>query len=180
MLARGLLVSDYGGVGEDRREAGLDRRRLTVPQAAEALGVTVDAVRGRIRRGKLESEHEAGVVYVWIDAPASEAAEGDSRGPSPTSHRPSADQSERIQELREQVAYLREILEQANERDRENRRIIAALTSRIPAAELEAPQEPTEAAVPAREEPGSAEPRPGTSEAQGGAQRAWWRRMFGG
>jgi hypothetical protein len=57
-------------VGEDRTGAtGADRRRLTVPQAAEALGVTVDAVRGRIRRGKLNSEQHAGTVYVWLDAP---------------------------------------------------------------------------------------------------------------
>jgi hypothetical protein len=38
---------------------------------------------------------------------------------------------------------LRRQLDHANERDRENRRIIAVLTSRIP--ELEAPSEPREA-----------------------------------
>jgi hypothetical protein len=52
-------------VGEDRTGAtGTNRRRLTVLQAAEALGVTVDAVRGRIRRGKLEAEHDKGAVYI--------------------------------------------------------------------------------------------------------------------
>jgi hypothetical protein len=163
-------------VEEDRTGAtGADRRRLTVPQAAEALGVTVDAVRGRIRRGKLEAEHEAGAVYVWIDAPD----EGDRRGPSATSQRPSGDQSERIEDLREQVGYLREQLEQANERDRENRRIIAALTSRIPA--LEAPQEATGGAETAKDERERAEPRPATGGAQEGAQRRpWWERWFGG
>jgi excisionase family DNA binding protein len=57
-------------VGEDRTGAtGADRRRLTVPQAAEALGVTVDAVRGRIHRGKLEAERDGtGTVYVWVEA----------------------------------------------------------------------------------------------------------------
>jgi hypothetical protein len=162
-------------VGEDRREAGADRRRLTVPQAAEALGVTVDAVRGRIRRGKLEAEHEAGAVYVWIDAPAS--PESDSRGPSSTSRGPSADQSGRIEDLREQVAYLRDQLEQSNERDRENRRIIAALTSRIPAIEAPEARESPETTA---GEPERAEPRPGTSETQDGAERPWWRRWFGG
>jgi len=29
------------------------------------------------------------------------------------------------------------------------------------------------------EEPERAEPRPGTSEAQKGARRLWWRRVFG-
>jgi hypothetical protein len=162
-------------VGEDRTGAtGADRQRLTVPQAAEALGVTVDAVRGRIRRGKLQAEHEAGAVYVWIDGPD----EDDRRGPSATSQRPSSDQSQRIEDLREQVAYLRDQLEQANERDRENRRIIAALTARIPA--IEAPQEASGAADTVEEEPERAEPRPATGEAQEGAQRSsWWRRVFG-
>jgi hypothetical protein len=135
----------------------------------------VDAVRGRIRRGKLEAEHEAGAVYVWIDAPD----EGARRGPSATSQRLSGDQSERIEDLREQVAYLRDQLEQANERDRENRRIIAALTSRIPA--LEAPQEATGGAETAEEARERAEPHPDTPGAQEGAQRRpWWERWFGG
>ena len=159
---------------EDRTGAtGADRRRLTVPQAAEALGVTVDAVRGRIRRGKLEAEHEAGAVYVWIDAPD----EGDRRGPSATSQRPSGDQPERIEDLREQVAYLREQLEQANERDRENRRIIAALTSRIPA--IEAPQEAPQSPETVEEAPERAEPHPATGRAQEGVHSPWWRRVFG-
>jgi len=163
-------------VGEDLTGAtGADRRRLTVPQAAEALGVTVDAVRGRIRRGKLEAEHDdAGTVYVWIDAPE----EADSRGPSETRQRPSADLAERIEDLREEVAYLREQLQHATERDRENRRIIAALTSRIPA--IEAPQEARESRGAAEEQQGRDEPRSDAPGAQEGAQRPWWRRIIGG
>jgi hypothetical protein len=85
-------------VGEDRTGAtGTDRRRLTVPQAAEALGVTVDAVRGRIRRGKLEAEHDAGAVYIWIDA----SEQADSRAPSSTSQGPLSGQSGRLEDLRE-------------------------------------------------------------------------------
>jgi len=162
-------------VGEDRTGAtGADRQRLTVPQAAEALGVTVDAVRGRIRRGKLEAEHDAGAVYVWIDA----SEEGDRRRPSETSHRPSTDQAERIEDLRDQVTYLREQLEQANERDRENRRIIAALTSRIPA--IEAPSDETGAPETGEEQQGRGQPRSDTVGEQEGVQRPWWRRVFGG
>jgi hypothetical protein len=162
-------------VGEDTTGAtGADRRRLTVPQAAEALGVTVDAVRGRIRRGKLEAEHDRGAVYVWVDAPE----DADSRGPSETSQGPSADQAQRIEDLREQVSYLREQLDEANERDRENRRIIAALTSRIPA--IEAPADERESPQTVGEEPERAELRPATEGVQEGVQRPWWRRMFGG
>jgi hypothetical protein len=162
-------------VAEDRTgPTGADRRRLTVPQAAEALGVTVDAVRGRIRRGKLKAERDnAGTVYVWV-----EASPQDRRGPSATSQRPSSDQAGRIEDLREEVAYLREQLQQANERDRENRRIIAALTSRIPA--IEAPAEARESPQTVGDEPERGEPRPNAPGAQEGVQRPWWRRMFGG
>ena len=60
----------------------------------------------------------------------------------------------------ETIAALREQLEQANERDRENRRIIAALTSRIPA--IEAPQEPSEAT----EQPGRVDSQPAVESTQ--------------
>jgi hypothetical protein len=168
-------------VGEERTGAtGADRRRLTVPQAAEALGVTVDAVRGRIRRGKLEAEHEAGAVYVWIDAPD----EGDRRGPSATSQRPSDDQSERIEDLREQVAYLREQLEQERRANSEHRRLLAAALERIPPAI----EPPAEASPDERGSPETAEtrtegesPRPGPTPSQESVERRpWWRRVFGG
>jgi hypothetical protein len=58
-------------------------------------------------------------------------------------------------------------LEEAN---RENRRIIAALTSRIPV--IEAPQEPPEPPETREEEPRRAEPRPAAGEAQDGSNRS--------
>jgi hypothetical protein len=162
-------------VGEDRSEAGApgaDRRRLTVPQAAEALGVTVDAVRGRIRRGKLNSEQQAGAVYVWLDAPE----ETDSRGPSATSRRPSDDQSERIADFREQVAYLREQLEAERQAHAEARRLLMAALERIP-PQLEAPSEAPERPQEATEgQSGTTAP----PEPQEGVQSPWWRRWFGG
>ena len=161
-------------MGEDRTGAtGADLRRLTVPQAAEALGITVDAVRGRIRRGKLSSEQHAGTVYVWLDAPE----EDDSRGPSATSHRPSDDQSERIEDFREQVAYLREQLEAERQAHAEARRLLMAALERIP-PQLEAPSEAPESS----ESPGPRDDTPtqAPAEAQEGVQRPWWKRMFGG
>ena len=131
-------------------------------------------MRGRIRRGKLEAEHDdAGTVYVWIDTPV----EADSRGPSGASQRPSADLAERIEDLREEVAYLREQLQHATERDRENRRIIVALTSGIPAIEALASPEERESGV----SPGpTATPTEAATETQEGTQRRWWRRLIGG
>jgi hypothetical protein len=68
-------------------------------------------------------------------------------------------------------------LKEAAERDRENRRIIAALTSRIPA--IEAPQEARESPETVEEASEGAEPRPATGGAQEGSRRPFWRRIFG-
>jgi hypothetical protein len=43
------------------------RRRVSVPEAAELLGITVDAVRGRIKRGTIDAERGSdGSVYVYV------------------------------------------------------------------------------------------------------------------
>ncbi len=79
---------------------------------------------------------------------------------------------------REQVEMLRVELEEAHAANRENRRIIAALTSRIPA--IEAPSEAPGAAESATVAPERAEqPRSATEGAQEPSERPWWRRMFG-
>jgi hypothetical protein len=140
-------------------------RKLAVSEAAEVLGISAEAVRSRLKRGTLRSGKEGDHVYVLLSA--------DQAAPE---HQPGADQSaDRTEILERLIARLEHDLEQANERDRENRRIIAALTQRIPA--IEAPE--------------SAEPRPATADAPtdagGEAQEAsetpdtrpWWRRWFG-
>jgi hypothetical protein len=108
--------------------------RFSVYEAAEVMGVTVDAIRKRISRGTIPHERdEEGRVWVLLDTDqytASKVQDTD---------RTESDVAALISAKDETIAALREQLEQANERDRENRRIIAALTSRIP--ELEAPQE---------------------------------------
>src|SRR5215218_6983640 len=53
-------------VGEDQSQTG--RRRLTVAEASEVLGITVEAVRGRIKRRTLEHERDSGTVYVLLEA----------------------------------------------------------------------------------------------------------------
>jgi excisionase family DNA binding protein len=48
-------------------------RRLTVQEAAEVLGTSVDAVRMRVRRGTLESEKDPdGRVHVWVNGDSTE------------------------------------------------------------------------------------------------------------
>jgi Protein of unknown function (DUF4231) len=45
----------------------MTKHRLNTREAAEALGISVDAVRMRARRGSLASERENGKLYVWVD-----------------------------------------------------------------------------------------------------------------
>lgn len=42
------------------------RRRVTVQEAAEILGVTVEAVRGRVKRGTMETERTPEGVFAWL------------------------------------------------------------------------------------------------------------------
>jgi excisionase family DNA binding protein len=142
-------------------------RRLTVQEAAEVLGTSVDAVRMRVRRGSLQSEKDPdGRVYVWVDEDSSETKLGLDGEPSML-----------ISAKDETIHILTQQLEAERRANEENRRIIAALTSRIPA--IEAPPDEREAAETARDEPERAETRSSTGKAQEGVRRPWWRRMFG-
>jgi hypothetical protein len=53
--------------GSLTNEQHMTKHRLNTREAAEALGISIDAVRMRARRGALASEHEHGRVYVWVD-----------------------------------------------------------------------------------------------------------------
>ena len=119
------------------------------------MGVTVDAIRGRLRRGTLDSERESGTVYVWVEP--SELA----------SQRPSSDESELLEALRDQVRYLREQLDEERQARTEERRrqdtIIVQLTQLIPG--LESPRSThsrSEAAGEAQEPAEHPEERPVT------------------
>ncbi len=151
----------------ERRLTGNDPptdHRLTVARAADRLGITEAAVRGRIKRGTIGSYRESGKVYVILGG-----------GESPTNrdapHDAPRDQSELVEELRDRVR----ALEEAN---RENRRIIAALTSRIPQLEAprDEPREPHETSV---EKPEGSETQDRGEGQQTAASRpSWWRRFF--
>jgi excisionase family DNA binding protein len=148
--------------------------RVTIQEAAERLGVKDDAIRKRIQRGTLRHEKTPeGRVFVWVDA-ASDATQDTAQD-----RYRDASQDALLTAKDETIAALREQLAQANERDRENRRIIAALTQRIPA--IEAPPDSAPDA-PQAPEPGEEQQGRGTvgSEPQAATQRPWWRRVFGG
>jgi hypothetical protein len=156
---------EHRAVEDDRTG---DERRTTVSEAAEILGISAEAVRGRIRRGTIPVEREGGTVYVLLEGPAQPRTTADQS--RTTGDQPSDRTDLLIAELQDRVRSL----EEAN---RENRRIIAALTSRIPA--IEAPSDERESPETVEGERERAEPRSTTGEAQEGAQRPWWRRIFG-
>jgi hypothetical protein len=141
-----------------------NQQRLTVHDAARRLGISEDAVRMRVKRGTLSADKEGGRLYVLLDI-------------EPTTE-PTPDRTgELIEELRGRIHSLEHQLDQEREANRENRRIIVALTSRIPA--IEAP--PGERESPETvEEQGLGQPRSATVESQEGARMPWWRRMFRG
>src|SRR5919107_1261373 len=138
-------------------------RWVDVGEAAQELGISTDAVRKRVARGSLRSDRENGSVRVWLDDGGTEAG-----------REAQVDSEVLVESLRDQVGYLRSQLDIRTEELREHRRIIAALTQRIP--EIEAPSEPRESPETVEGEPQRTEPRPERVEAQEGAQRPWWRR----
>jgi hypothetical protein len=167
----------------ERRGAG----RVSVEEAAVLLGISKEAVMTRVRHGTLRSEKtDDQMVHVWLG----EALDSDRN----TVHPPArADASlsvtaEDIEELREQVRHLRELL--AEERGIGGREdsIIAGLTRAnaslaplVPELKTPVPRMRPEAVKPAEvktSQPQSAEPEskgPG-KEARSGAQSARSRR----
>ena len=144
-------------------------QRLTVPEAAEALGISPEAVRARIHRGTLRKEKAPdGTVYVRLNGDRSQPNGDDTRDKT-------HDRSAVGQLLREQVAQLREKLDHESYSNRKNQRIIAGLVQRLP--ELEAPRNGHETAT---VEPDREQHRPSTEGPQEGTgRRSWWRTWFG-
>ncbi len=173
---KGLVCAhdrDWTSCDTDRtKDATLTGRRVTTREAADALGISVEAVRKRIERDQLEHERVDNRVYVYLDEDQTESGpdvEGEGAGAL-------------VESLQDQVSYLREQLAEERRANDENRRLLLAALERIP--QLEASQEarespvshgPTEAPVPA---PGEAQAATESPEA-GGERRPWWRRVFG-
>jgi excisionase family DNA binding protein len=137
-------------------------RRLTVQEAAEVLGTSVDAVRMRVRRGSLESEKDPdGRVHVWVNDDSTE-----------TKPRLDGEPSALISAKDETISTLREQLQAERQAHAEARRLLAAALERIPA--IEAPQEPPEDAETVEEAPEGAESHSAAEEARDelGAERA--------
>jgi hypothetical protein len=186
-------------VGDGRQDATGQppTERVSVPQAADHLGTTVDAIRKRVQRGTIPYEKDGdGRVWILLDTgrPRHDTDQDTTRQRQDAS-------DELANELRDRVRYLERQVEEEREARRRADMLLAQLVQRIP--ELEAPsQEPPQAPREATEQPGRGEAQPAvegtqesaeaTDEQQGRgplpeapstqtpSERPWWRRMFGG
>jgi excisionase family DNA binding protein len=146
---------------EDTGQSG-PQESMSVSEAAEYLGLTEDAVRKRIHREKIRYERDSDGRYLVY--PTQE----DIRQTQDTNYAQS-ESSALTSSLEARITSLEAQLEQANERDRENRRLLAAALERIPA--IEPPSDERESSVEKSEE---SEANPTPEE----PPRTWWRRWF--
>lgn len=169
----GATNHQLGATNRETRRLG---QRHTVKEAAEVLGTTIDAIRGRIRRGTLDSVKLDGVVYVLLDATNREEQSDQSEtgivdGRQLTSNQAglAEDQSELVGDLRDQIDWLRREVERKDT-------IIMSLTQRIP--ELEAPLETRDVSETAshRSDRGTTDQEDSQEHVE---RRSWWRRFFG-
>src|ERR687889_1362945 len=105
--------------------------RVTVAEAAARLGVKEQAIRKRIQRGTLaHHKDDDGRVYVYLNP---------EYGATGTGNDVDTGMSTLVQNLQDQIAYLRQEAEDWKEEARRKDTIIMSLTQRLP--ELEAPAE---------------------------------------
>jgi hypothetical protein len=174
----------------------MNTERLTLTDAAERLATTPEAVRQRIKRGSLTGVKEAGrwfvVLPVQLDAtnqqldavpepsgrqPDTQLDEGEQRldagvtEPEQATGRPSS-RDQLVDELREEVVYLRAALEREQVASAELRRLLAVQLPALPytvapdaAGRAEEPEK-----APAPTEPVQTAPQPA---------RGFWARLFG-
>src|SRR5918995_361274 len=124
---------------EDHTERTESKQRLTVGAAADALGISSEAVRTRIQRGSLRSVRDGGRVFVLFDRDMTQ----------PNTDR-TDNQTVLVDELRARVVSLERQLDLERDANRENRRLLAAALERIPALEpppdeQESPERATDA-----------------------------------
>lgn len=155
---------DSHSTGEDRphnsqqdseeQSTTAEYKRVTVPEAAEILGASSDAIRSRMRRGKLKREDgEDGTIYVLL------RVNGDSQ-PTVEDRSEPVEDSPLVRSLEEQVEYLKGVVEKRDEEIRRRDHLLAAALERIPQLEGE-----------------TGERQPETVEDS--PRRSWWRTFFG-
>lgn len=155
-------------MGEDRQDTtgSTSTERVSVPQAADHLGTTVDALRKRVQRRTIPYERdEDGRVWILLDTgrPRQDTDQDPDQPPS--------DSTALISAKDETIADLREQLEAERQAHADARMMLMAALEKIPPA-IEPPREARGAPETAREEPEGAEPPNPLREAGRRPQRA--------
>jgi hypothetical protein len=140
--------------------------KLTVPEAADALEISPEAVRNRLSRGTLKSVKEHGRVFVLIDRDMVRDTDD-----IPTDKPPES--TAVIEAKDETIRILEEQLESERAASAELRRIVAGLVQRVP--ELEPAQDSRESAISTSDSPGEGEVPPEREKTV-----SWWRRLWVG
>ena len=135
-MMRHMSINGDTSAANHTTQRGLGQR-YSIREAAKVLDLTEEAVRQRVKRGTLDSVKIGGSLFVLLNTDTLSDRSNDLEQPITheiidTSRGLSNDMSRLVKNLEDEIANLRRQLDQANERDRENRRIIAALTTRIP------------------------------------------------
>jgi hypothetical protein len=146
-------------VGQDR-PGHPSTERVSVAQAADHLGTTVDAIRKRVQRDTIPYEKDAaGRVWVLLDTGRPRQ---DRPGHRQDTGQPQSDSTALISRLEDEVRFLREELARKDA-------ILLRMAESIP--QIEAPTQ-------TRESPVSPGPTDTTTEGSGGPQRPsgrrWW------
>jgi len=138
-------------------------QRLSVAEAAKVLGISQQAVHGRIKRETIEHDiGEDGKIYVYVEDNGVDSGVGNHVV------------NDYITSLKSEIESLKRDREVWQEEARRKDTIIMALTNRIPELEAtpEAPPDATESVV----TDSDTESRGVVS--QEGQNRSWWRRIF--
>jgi predicted transcriptional regulator len=138
-------------------------QRLSVAEAAKVLGISQQAVHGRIKRETIEHDTgEDGKIYVYVEDNGVEQGVVNSVV------------NDYITSLKSEIESLKADKEVWQEEARRKDTIIMALTNRIPELEAspETPSEATEAPVKDSDSESKGVVPPETHK------RSWWRRIF--
>jgi len=92
------------------RRAGNRRPTVTVSEAAAVLGISPDAVRGRLQRGTLAGEKVKGTWHISLPTPSEPTGDQQAIDGPPPGHQRDA----LVAHLEGEVTYLRERLEEAD------------------------------------------------------------------
>lgn len=180
-------MDPIGGHGQDYLNHP-DHDTYGASEVAEVLGLGKRRVLQMLERGELKGTKDASGRWIVptkaVDALLRERRQQDrgkrTKDPGENNTPPDPEIGrELIDSLKDQVEDLRRRLDREQDANRENRRIIAALTQRIP--ELEAPRDERGSPErPAEPTQGTQAPEP-TAKSQTGSQRRspWWRRVLG-